>query len=145
MGVDESAIVILAVPAFNSLSRDHFVLLKNDDRTYIALPFNSLSRDHVSKPLREIHVEEKLLSTPSLGITGKAPGVAPEPGGVILSTPSLGITRDHPRFYENPRDNVTILSTPSLGITTLPNITISWRKTIFQLPLSGSLLCAESM
>ena len=104
---------------FNSLSRDHrgCALLRAVVAACSTNSFNSLSRDHIL-PVSKCGIRlERILSTPSLGIT-------------IAQLPRT--TSDTLR-----------LSTPSLGITPLIWSRITLKKTSFQLPLSGSLLIKD--
>ena len=79
--------------AFNSLSRDHIIMMSGLVDGVIVEPFNSLSRDHrqLGKVVK-VDKESYTLSTPSLGITFRLyinGRIVDESG---LSTPSLGIT-----------------------------------------------------
>ena len=121
--------------------------------------FNSLSRDHSSLFSSLPKCKDRILSTPSLGITwDMVVEMIPEKYTtfnslsrdhknllprdkriqfVTLSTPSLGITS----LYSSPAQLLLKdLSTPSLWITTKASLSFLFPlSTYFQLPLSGSL------
>jgi len=75
------------------------------------------------------------LSTPSLGITREVLNCLSSREWGLLSTPSLGITRGE----VSGGGGGTYLSTPSLGITGTRGLPQPGRRPRFQLPLSGSL------
>ena len=140
---------------FNSLSRDHWRLMKPKGAK-MAKTFNSLSRDHrVLRHARGTRLPSNFqlplsgsrfgnlegakelslkLSTPSLGITVTELSGANPCAGLRLSTPSLGITcgvywwRADASFNSLSRDHCSRRSAVLAAAMS------------FQLPLSGSLL-----
>ena len=118
---------------FNSLSRDHCLLVEPETRNLFPLSTPSLGITDDPRVGRENR--RVLLSTPSLGITWQpcAAWVGLQPFQLPLSGSLIHLGRPGAR-------SGGLLSTPSLGITKCGQIRAKLVRylTNFQLPLSGS-------